>query len=88
MGQVLMSLEKPQDARKYLEMAIQSDPLNGEARYRLALAYKRLEMPDQAQQQMHLFEEIKKTKDQVKVLYRQMNKETKPDNDEISGGDK
>jgi tetratricopeptide (TPR) repeat protein len=87
LGKILMSLDKPQDARKYLEMAVQSDPLNGEARYRLALAYKRLQMPDEAQKEMHLFQEIKKTKDQVTVLYRQMNKETKPEDDEIPSGD-
>jgi tetratricopeptide (TPR) repeat protein len=83
LGEILMSLEKPQDARKYLEMAIQSDPLNGEARYRLALAYRRLQMPQEAEAQMHLFQEIKKTKDQVRVLYRQMDKEAKPERDEL-----
>jgi tetratricopeptide (TPR) repeat protein len=83
LGEVLMSMEKPQDARKYLEMAIQSDPLNGEARYRLALAYRRLQMPQEAEKEMHLFQEIKKTKDQVKALYRQMDKETKPEDDEL-----
>jgi tetratricopeptide (TPR) repeat protein len=87
LGQVLMSMEKPQDARKYLEMAIQSDPLNGEARYRLALAYRRLQMPEEAEKEMHLFQEIKKTKDQVRVLYRQMNKDTKPEDDAMPSGD-
>jgi len=87
LGQVLMSMEKPQDARKYLEMAIQSDPLNGEARYRLALAYRRLQMPEEAEKEMHLFQEIKKTKDQVKMLYRQMNKQTKPQDDAMPSGD-
>jgi tetratricopeptide (TPR) repeat protein len=86
LGEVLMNMEKPQEARKYLELAIQSDPLNGEARYRLALAYRRLQMPQEAEKQMHLFQEIKKTKDQVKVLYRQMNKETKPQ-DELPASD-
>jgi len=88
LGRILMSMEKPQDARKYLEMAVQSDPLNGEARYRLALAYKRLQMPEEAEKEMHLFQEIKNTKDQVKVLYRQMNKQSKPENDEMPVSDK
>jgi tetratricopeptide (TPR) repeat protein len=87
LGDVLMSMEKPQEARKYLEMAIQSDPLNGRARYRLAMAYRRLQMPQEAEKQMHLFQEIKKTKEQVKVLYRQMDKETKPENDDLPSGD-
>ena len=83
LGRILMSLEKPQEARKYLEMAVQSDPLNSEARYRLALAYKGLQMPDKAEREMHLFQEIKKTKDQVRALYRQMNQPSKPDSDEM-----
>ncbi len=88
MGRVLMTMEKPQDARKYLEMAVQSDPLNGEARYRLALAYRRLGMTDQAQKEMHLFQEIKQTKDQVKELYRQMNKQSKSENLDTLGDEK
>jgi tetratricopeptide (TPR) repeat protein len=88
LGQVLMNMDQPQEARKYLEMAVQSDPLNGEARYRLGLAYRRLQMPAEAEKEMHLFQEIKKTKEQVKVLYRQMNKETKPQDDELPSGDR
>ncbi len=88
MGRVLMTLEKPQEARKYLEMAVQSDPLNGEARYRLALAYRGLGMNNEAQKQMHLFQEIKQTKDQVKELYRQMNKQSKSDNLDTLEGEK
>jgi tetratricopeptide (TPR) repeat protein len=66
--------EKPQEAIKYLRMAIESDPLNGAAHYRLAQAYKRLQMAEMAQKEMHLFQEIKKTKDQVEDLYHQMNR--------------
>jgi hypothetical protein len=51
------------------------------------MAYRRLQMPEDAEKQMHLFQEIKKTKDQVKVLYRQMDKETKPQDDELLGSD-
>jgi tetratricopeptide (TPR) repeat protein len=83
LGRILMSMQRPQDARKYLEMAVESDPLNSEAHYRLALAYKDLQMVDKAEKEMHLFQEIKKTKDQVRTLYRQMNQQPKPDNDEM-----
>ncbi len=88
LGRVLMTMEKPQEAKKYLEMAIQSDPLNGAAHYRLALAYRRLQMTDDAQKEMHLFQEIKKTKERVQKLYHEMNKQTKqpaedvPDNEQ------
>lgn len=88
LGRVLMTMEKPRDARKYLEMAVQSDPLNGEARYRLALAYRSLGMNDEAQKQIRLFQEIKQTKDQVKELYRQMNKQSKSGNLDTLEGEK
>ncbi|GAC1662533.1 MAG: hypothetical protein NVS9B4_16370 [Candidatus Acidiferrum sp.] len=79
LGRVFMSLEKPEEARKYLELAVKSDPLNNEAHYHLAFAYKRLQMTEQSQKEMHLFQEIKKTKDKVKKLYQQMNRQPKPE---------
>jgi len=72
LGQVLMTMEKPQEARKYLEMAVKADPLNTAAHYRLASTYKLLQMPEAAQREMHLFQEIKDTKDRVRALYKQM----------------
>ncbi len=70
----LFMREKPQEAINYLRMAIQADPLNGSAHYQLAQAYRRLQMSERADKEMHLFEEIKKTKDQVEDLYHQMNR--------------
>lgn len=87
LGRTLMTMERVPEARKYLEMAVKSDPLNGAAHYRLALAYKRLQMPDAAQSEMHLFQEIKVATDRVKQLYRQMNTQYQPATDEISGNE-
>ncbi len=88
MGHVLMTMNKPQDAKKYLEMAVKSDPLNEAAHYRLAMAYRRLQMTDEAQKEIHLFEEIKKTKDQVAELYHQMNVRPQRPTDEIPDTEK
>lgn len=71
----LLLADKPADAVKYLRMAVQYDPLNGSAHYQLAQAYRRLQMPEMAQKEMHLFGEIKKTKDRVEDLYHQMNRQ-------------
>ncbi len=84
LGRVLMAQGKPQEAIKYLRMAVPTDPLNGEAHSRLGTAYRTLQMTDEAQKELKLFDEIKKTKDQVKQLYRQMNREPKPDPAEAS----
>jgi tetratricopeptide (TPR) repeat protein len=83
LARLLMMQQKPQEAVKFLEAAIQTDPLNSEAHYRLASAYKRLQMDDQAQKEMHLFQEIKKTKDPVKDLYRQLNIKPRVQDDEV-----
>jgi Flp pilus assembly protein TadD len=76
-------MEKPEEALKYLRMAVQSDPLNGEAHYRLASVCRRLQLKDEAEKELRLFQEIKQTKERVKELYRQMNKKTKPQDDPV-----
>jgi tetratricopeptide (TPR) repeat protein len=83
LARTLMMQQKPQEAINYLQAAIQADPLNSEAHYRLISAYRRLQLDDQAQKEMHLFQEIKKTKDQVEELYHQMNIQHKAQGDEM-----
>jgi tetratricopeptide (TPR) repeat protein len=83
LGRLLMAQGKLQDALKYLRMAVEADPLNGEAHYRLGTLYRKLQMPDDAARELKLFDEIKKTKQQMQELYRQMNKRSQPV-DEIS----
>ena len=82
LARVLMETEKPQEALPYLREAVAADPLNGEAHYRLAAAYRILQMPDDSQKEMKLFQEIKNTKEQVRMLYRQMNRTPKPESEE------
>jgi tetratricopeptide (TPR) repeat protein len=82
LAKVLRMQEKWQEAVKYLRMAVQSDPLNGTAHYQLGTAYRRLQMDDMAQKEMLLSQEIKKTKDQVEELYRQMNRRPTPGPDD------
>ncbi len=74
LGRLLASAGKPEEAATYLRMAVQSDPLNGEAHYRLASVYRRLELKDESEREFHLFQEIKAAKDRLMELYTQMNK--------------
>ena len=71
--------ENPQQAIKYLRLAVQSDPLNASAHYQLGRAYQRLQMTELAKKELHLSQEIRKTKDQVQALYHLMNRYTKPE---------
>jgi hypothetical protein len=40
-------------------------------------------MTEQANKELQLFQEIKKTKDQVEALYHQMNRQPKPQTDAV-----
>jgi tetratricopeptide (TPR) repeat protein len=82
LARILMTREKPQEAIKYLRMAVARDPLNGGAHYRLAQAYRRAQMMDEAKKEAKLVEEIKSAKDRVEALYHEMNIPRRP-TDEI-----
>jgi tetratricopeptide (TPR) repeat protein len=84
LGKVLMSMGTPQEAIKYLRMAVQSDPLNTQAHYRLGMAYKALKMTEEARHELQLFQEIKETKGRVAQLYRQMNKQSRTLDEQLS----
>jgi tetratricopeptide (TPR) repeat protein len=88
LGRVFMTMERYQDARKYLEMAVKSDPLNATAHYRLAAVYKHLQLNGDAQREMQLYQEIKKTMDQVRTLYRQMKAQNTLQADDAPDGDR
>ena len=79
LGRVLMMMEKPEQARKYLQMAVKSDPLNVTAHYRLATADRRLGLLEEAQKEARLTDEIKHAKLNVEKLYREMHKATRPE---------
>lgn len=80
LGRVLLLMDHPQEARKYLQMAVQSDPLNSSAHYRLALADRKLGLDEEARKEARLTDEIRRAKDNVGALYQQMHLQTKPEN--------
>ena len=83
LGRLLMAKNNPEEAIKYLRMAVQSDPLNAEAHYRLATSCRKLGLTGEAEKELKLFQEIKQTKDRVRELYRQMNKTPKQQDEQI-----
>ena len=82
LAKTLVIMEKPEEALKYLRMAVQADPLNAEAHYRLATVYRKLGRTEEAAKELHLFQEIKQTKDRVKELYKQMNRKPREQDDQ------
>lgn len=83
LGRMLATQQKPREAAKYLRMAVQSDPLNEQAHYRLASVTRSLELKDESEKEFRLFREIKQTKEHLKELYRQMNKKPPGQQDQI-----
>lgn len=73
LGRLLAKKKKPEEAAKYLHMAVESDPLNEEAHYWLASVSKTLQLREESEKEFRLFEEIKEAKDRLRKLYRQMN---------------
>jgi len=74
LGRALAEMDKPQEAAKYLRMAIQSDPLNDNAHFRLAGVCRKLGLNEEAEKETRLFKEIRDAKDRLEALYRQMHK--------------
>ncbi len=73
LGRLLAAMEKPQQALKYLRMAVQSDPLNDEAHYRLATVSRSLNLTEESDKEFRLFREIKESREHLRALYGQMN---------------
>lgn len=82
-----MAAGRPQDALQHLKVALNVDPLNSEAHYRMAAVYRKLGEADAAHRESKLFEEIKQTKSEVRDLYRQMNTQAPQQMQEFTGGD-
>jgi Tfp pilus assembly protein PilF len=74
LGRALAGMDKPQEAAKYLRMAVQSDPLNDNAHFRLAGVCRKLGLNDEAEKETRLFKDIRDAKDRLEALYRQMHK--------------
>jgi len=83
LGRLLATRDKPQEAVKYLRMAVQADPLNGEAHYRLASVCRGLDLKEESEKEFRLFREIKQTRESLKELYRQMHKKPPGQEDQI-----
>ncbi len=71
-GKALLAMGKSARAIPYLQTAIRSDPLNGQAHYQLAIAYRNLHRTGLSQNQMRIFNEINQSMQGVRKLYREM----------------
>jgi tetratricopeptide (TPR) repeat protein len=83
-ARILIDGDKPGEAIPYLQKLLDNDPLNADARYQFARALKAVNKPEDAKEQLRLFQEIRSSKDKVIELYRQMNKRPTGDSTGVS----
>jgi predicted Zn-dependent protease len=88
LGRALAAMDKPQEALKYLRMAVVSDPLNDHAHYRLATVLRKLEQMEEAEKELRLFRVIKDAKDRMASLYHQMHKRPPGQDSEAADSDR
>lgn len=77
---VLVDQDKPQEALQYLRSAVQADPMNANAHYRLARVCHTLHLTEEEQKEIKLYQDLRMTKDRIAQLYRQMNRKTETQN--------
>jgi tetratricopeptide (TPR) repeat protein len=79
----LIHRDKPKDALPYLRNVVDADPMNTEARYRLAVVCKKLGLTEESAKQMTLFRQSKLLKNEVEGVFEQMNRPERKRPDEI-----
>jgi Flp pilus assembly protein TadD len=75
LAELLRTQNNPEDAAKYLRMAVASDPLNPEAHYKLSQVDKQLHLEEEQKKELQLFIDIRSSKDKIQHLYQQMKPE-------------
>jgi tetratricopeptide (TPR) repeat protein len=83
LANALIHRDKPKDALPYLRNVVDADPMNTEARYRLAVVCKKLGLTEESAKQMTLFRQSKLLKDEVEGVFEQMNRAERKRPDEI-----
>ena len=82
-GRVLMAMDKPEQALRYLNEAVAQDPMNAEAHYRRARALRALHRDEEAEKEMKLFETVRTAQAKVREVYREMNKHMGPETSDL-----
>jgi Tfp pilus assembly protein PilF len=84
MGKILIEMNDREKERQMFERAIQIDPANYTAHYRLRALYQEAGKTEQAEQQVLLFLKYKHIKDDIEKLFHDMRF---PVEDQVAGAD-
>ncbi len=72
LAKILMTMNQPKKAQQMLERAIQIDPTNDVAHYRLATLYRESGRVDEAKEQVNLYLKYKQMKDKMDSIFHNM----------------
>jgi tetratricopeptide (TPR) repeat protein len=72
LAKVLIEMNQPQKAEQILERAVQIDPTNYVAHYRLVTIYRQQGKADEAKQQLADYQKYKQMKDKLEKIFRDM----------------
>jgi tetratricopeptide (TPR) repeat protein len=83
LAKILMLMNQPEKAQPLLEHALQMDPTNAVAHYRLSTIYRQVGRTADATHEMEEFQKYKEMKEKLLELYREMRLQpAKPESDE------
>ncbi len=82
LGKVLLSMNEPQKAQPLLEKAARLDPSDAVVHYHLGTLYRKIGRSDDARRELAEFQRLKRLKEQMKEVYKEMRLQTKPDQEE------
>lgn len=84
LGKVLLSMNEPQKAQPLLEKAARLEPSDAVAHYHLGTLYRKIGRNEDARRELAEFQRLKKMKEQMRDVYKEMRLQTKPDQEEAA----
>ena len=72
LAKALIEMDQPDKALPLLEDAVQLEPTNATAHYRLATLYRKMGRTDDAKREMELYKKYKEMKEKLRALYKEL----------------
>ncbi len=73
----LIEMDQSDKALALLEEAVQLEPTNATAHYRLATLYRKMGRADDAKREMELYKKFKEMKEKLSALYKELQVQPK-----------
>ena len=79
LGKILVSMDQPEKARPLFERAVRLEPYDAVAHFRLGTVYRQLGRTEDSRRELMEFQRIRKMKDQLRGIYKEMRLQMKPE---------